>query len=340
MKFTNKFERKSGVLRRSGIKKSTCAVLLAATLLLGGCGQTRYEMDYKSASKVSSFDVTLGNSGNKAEPFASDLCVVTADVFDDETVDMSKAEAAVLFELNNNGVLYAKNAHERLYPASLTKVMTALVALKYGSLNQTLTATENVRVYESGAQLCGLRNGDTMTLDQALHILLMYSANDVANLIAENIGGSIEHFVEMMNEEAKEIGATNTNFVNPHGLTDENHYTTAYDLYLIFNEAIKYETFGEIIQKTTYQTTYYDSKGNPKEVSYTTTNRFTKGDFTPPGNVSIIGGKTGTTNAAGHCLMLLSRDTGGEPYISVILRAETNDDLYAQMTDLLDEINK
>lgn len=339
MNYIDSVRRKEKQLHR-GFGRRILPLLLSLCLFLCGCGQTKYEMSYQDASKVSSFAVTVGRNADKAEPFAGNLCVVTADVLDEESVDMSKAEAAVLFELNDNGVLYAKNAHERLYPASLTKVMTALVALKYGSLNQTLTATDNVRIYESGAQLCGLRSGDSMTLDQALHILLMYSANDVANLIAENVGGSIEHFVEMMNEEATAIGATNSNFVNPHGLTDENHYTTAYDLYLIFNEAIKYETFGEIIQKTTYQTTFYDRNGNPKEVSYTTTNRFTKGDFTPPGNVSIIGGKTGTTNAAGHCLMLLSRDTGGEPYISVILRAETNDDLYAQMTDLLDEINK
>ena len=179
-----------------------------------------------------------------------------------------------------------------------------------------------------------------MTLNQALHILLMYSANDAANLIAENIGGSVEHFVEMMNEEAKSLGATNTNFANAHGLTDENHYTTCYDLYLIFNEAIKYETFSEIIQTTSYQTTYYDGNGKAKEVSYTSTNRFIKGDVQAPSNINVIGGKTGTTSAAGHCLILMSRDTGGAPYISVILGADTNDDLYEQMTDLLDEINK
>ncbi len=316
------------------------AALSLTVCTLCGCGGPGYEMSYQSAAKVSSFNVTVGQENGSAKPFAADLCVVGRESLDSETVDMTKAEAAVLFDLNGREVMYSKNAHEQLYPASITKVMTALVALKNGSLDQMLTATDAVKITEPGAQLCGLKTGDTMTLDQALHILLMYSANDVANLIAENIGGSVERFVEMMNEEALSLGATNTSFANAHGLTDESHYTTPYDLYLIFNEAIKYETFTEIIQMTSYQTTYYDANGRAKEVSYTTTNRFLKGDFQAPSNISIIGGKTGTTNAAGHCLILLSRDTQGSPYISVILRAESNDDVYLLMTDLLDEINK
>jgi D-alanyl-D-alanine carboxypeptidase len=323
--------------------KNIIALFLGTILAVSaftGCGSLKYDMNYQAAAKVSSFNVTVGQTDGVASPFAADLCVVAGDVMDDEAVDMARAEAAVLFDLNDKEVLYSKNAHERLYPASLTKVMTALVALQNGSLDQTLTATDAVRITESGAQLCGLKSGDTMTLNQALHILLLYSANDVANLIAENIGGSVENFVAMMNEEAMRLGATNTNFVNVNGLTDENHYTTAYDLYLIFNAAVKYETFSEIIQMTSYQTTYYDAAGKAKEVSYNTTNRFLKGDFQAPSNVNVIGGKTGTTNAAGHCLILLSRDSSGAPYISVILRAENNDYLYQQMTDLLDEINK
>ncbi|MCM1112247.1 MAG: serine hydrolase [Muribaculum sp.] len=317
-----------------------CLAAVMAAMLLSGCGSLKYDMDYQSAAKVSSFNVTVGQTAGSAKPFASELCVVTQDLTDDESVDMSRAEAAVLFDLNNKDVLYAKNAHEQLYPASITKVMTALVALQNSSLDQVLTATDAVRITESGAQLCGLKAGDSMTLNQALHILLMYSANDVANLIAENVGGSVDQFVEMMNAEARRLGATNTHFANAHGLTDENHYTTCYDLYLIFNEAVKYETFSEIIQKTSYQTTYYDRNGREKEVNYSTTNRFLKGDASAPVNINVIGGKTGTTQAAGNCLILLSRDTQGSPYISVILRAENVDYLYSQMTDLLDEINK
>lgn len=314
------------------------AVLLTASLT--GCGSMEYDMSYYPDSEVSSFNVIAKENPGIARPFASELCIADGDIMDDERVDMSQADAAVLFDVNNCQVLYSKNAHEQLYPASLTKVMTALVALKHGSPEQTLTATESVNITESGAQLCGLKSGDTMTLNQALHVLLMYSANDVAMMIAENIGGSVERFIEMMNEEAKALGATNTNFVNPHGLSDEEHFTTAYDLYLIFNEAVQNELFREIINMASYQTTYYSGDGTAKELKFETTNLYLRGNYNSPENITIMGGKTGTTNAAGHCLILLSRDANGAPYISVILRSESRDVLYTEMSDLLDEIQK
>ena len=323
-------------------RSMTAYICLFAVMVsvLTGCGGLSYDMAYNADSDISSFNVVSGQNTGTATPFAANLCVVTDNVTEGTDADMTQATAAVLFALDNNEVLYAKNVHEIRNPASLTKVMTALVALKYGSLNQQLTATNSVNITESGAQLCGLKAGDTMTMDQALRILLLYSANDVAMLIAEGVGGTVDHFVEMMNEEAKSLGATNTNFSNPHGLTDPKHYTTAYDLYLIFNEAMKYETFSEIIQMNSYQTVYYDKNGKEKEFDKSTTNLFIQGRYNAPANVTVIGGKTGTTNAAGHCLMLLVRDVGGAPYISIVMGVPSTDELYNAVIDLLDEINK
>lgn len=332
MRFTNK--------NTNWKRRWLTVILCGISISLCGCGRLSYEGAYETKAQVSSFNVAAWRNVDTASSFAEDLCVVTEDIVNDEAVDMSQATAAVLFDLNNTEVLYSKNAHERLHPASLTKVLTALVALENASLNQTLTATNAVIITESGAQLCGLKPGDTMTLDQALRVMLINSANDAANLIAENIGGSIEGFAEMMNNEAQRLGATNSHFVNPNGLTDDNHYTTAYDLYLIFNEAIQYETFNEIIHMTSYQTTYYDKDGAAKELSVNSTNLFLRGDYKPPENVTVIGGKTGSTNAARSCLMLLSKDVNGAPYISVILSAVSRDILYPEMADLLDEINR
>lgn len=319
------------------------ACLCVLTLLAGimsGCGSLSYDMPYSVDAAVSGFNVVSRQETRTAASFAADICVVTGN-YDPETgLDFSNVGSAMLVNVSDRAVVYALNPHTRLHPASLTKVMTALVALENGNLSNVLTATNAVNINESGAVLCGLQQGDTMTLDQALRILLVYSANDAANLIAENIGGSVEHFVEMMNEKARELGATNTNFVNPHGLTDVNHYTTAYDMYLIFNEAVKNETFSEIIHMTGYQTTYYDKNGREKKFDRSTTNLYLKGEQRAPGNVTVIGGKTGTTNAAGHCLVLLTRDEGGSPYISVILRDSSRDELYTDMTDLLKEIHK
>ena len=316
-----------------------CAVVAAVCMLLTGCGNVSYTFKYDQNSSVSSFRIVNTQTQDTVSTFAEDLCVVSEDIMP-EDVELATASAAGLFDINNGEVLYAKNVYEKLHPASLTKVMTALVALKYGNPEDILTASANVKIDESGAQLCGVKPGDSMTLDQALHILLMYSANDVAIMIAEHIGGSVEGFAAMMNEEAKSIGATNCNFVNPHGLTDDNHYVTAYDIYLIFNEAVKYDLFTEIIHMASYNTVYHDSTGNEKEVSIKSTNWYLNGTCVMPEKVTVIGGKTGTTNAARSCLVLLSKDTSGNPYISVILSAESRDVLYAEMTELLGKIRK
>lgn len=318
--------------------KRLSVFFLTSAFLLAGCGQSSYNMPYTADSEVSSFRiVNVEEEQRVASAFASDLCVVSDDI---SAADLEiTASSAGLFDINNKNTIYAKNVHEKLYPASLTKIMTALVALKHGTSDMMLTATANVKILESGAQVCGIKEGDRMTLDQALHLLLINSANDAAIMIAEEIAGSVEAFADMMNEEALALGATNTHFVNPHGLSDDNHYTTAYDMYLIMNEAVNYGLFNEIIHMDSYSTVYTDKNGASKEISVKSTNYFIQGTAEAPDGITVLGGKTGTTNAAGHCLILLSRDASGNPYISVIMRADSRDELYEQMTDLLGEIS-
>jgi D-alanyl-D-alanine carboxypeptidase len=321
--------------KHNRIRQFTAFIL--CVYFLFGCVSVPYEYSYRSDRAISSFRISGKQKPGIAKPFAENLCITLHDTMP-ETVDTSKASSVLLCDVARREVLYSKNAHQRLHPASLTKIMTAWVAIKYGDFGRTLIATDTVKIQEAGAQLIGIKSGDTMTMDQALHMLLMYSANDVAMMIAENVGQTVEHFIEMMNEEAKLLGATNTHFSNPHGLTQDDHYSTAYDLYLIFNAAIANDSFKEIIHMANYQTVYYDLSQDAKELSFRTTNQFLNGNVEPPTNVTVIGGKTGTTNAAGHCLILLSKDANGDPYISVILNAETRDDLYSQMDDLLESL--
>lgn len=309
-------------------------------VVLCGCGNLSYSMPYAEDTQPVYVQQSAQVNMDRADSFASDLCVVSGDLLK-ESVDASDAGAALLLDIKNREVMFAKAAHEKMYPASMTKVMTAIIALENGSLDMILTATDAVKITEAGAAVIGLKPGDTMTLDQALHILLIASANDVALMIADNIGGgSVDRFVEMMNDRAQELGATNTHFMNPHGLTDPNHYTTAYDMYLMFNEALKYDTFNQIIQMSSYQTTYYDKNGKAVNYDKGSTNRYFIGKAQAPDNVTVMGGKTGTTNAAGHCLVLHSKDIKGNSYISVIMRCTKSDYLYEEMTDLLEEINK
>ncbi|MCR5107763.1 MAG: serine hydrolase [Lachnospiraceae bacterium] len=310
-------------------------IVILMSLFMSGCGK-KYENAYDVNSGISAF--TFGESGNDnvAASFAQGLCVASVDI--SEGADLSRSEASGLFDVVNRETILCKNANEVLYPASLTKTMTAMIALKYGKLDDVLIASGNVAISESGAQLLPLKEGDRMTLEQALHALLMYSANDVGVMIAEYISGSVEEFAALMNKEALSLGATNTNFKNPHGLTDEEHYTTVYDLYLIFNEAIKYEKFNEIINKEVYELNYSDAQGNIKSKELHTTNAYLSGEKNAPEGVRVVGGKTGTTDAAGSCLVLLSNDTSGNPYISVVLKAEDREGLYDQMSGILNNI--
>ena len=297
-----------------------------------GCSGLSYSSKYTVSSSPDDNRKTL-----YYPTFASDLCVADEDI-NGSGVEITEVASAGLFDLTKKETLYAKNINMQVQPASLTKVMTALVALKYGSLDQVLVAGPDVYVSESGAQKINLKEGDRLTLDQALRILLIYSANDVANLIASNVGNSIEDFVSLMNKEALSIGATNSHFVNPHGLTADDHYVTAYDMYLIFNAAMEYDVFSEIINTTEYSTTYLDANGTSKEITVSNTNAYLKGDKQQPAGVTVIGGKTGTTQAAGHCLILLARDTASNPYIAVIMRDTDSGLLYNDMSLLLNEI--
>lgn len=312
-------------------------MLLIVSFFLTGCSKQTIKMEYNPDYPVSSYRIVNKNSLEVADSFASNLCVTASDVMTDTSVNMG-ATAAGLFNINTGEVIYAKNIHSTLYPASLTKIMTALVALKYGNMEDVIIASPNVKINEVGAQVCGLKEGDQLTLDQALHALLIHSANDAGILIAEHIGGSVEGFAEMMNEEALLLGATKSHFVNPHGLSEDNHYITAYDLYLIFNEAINYDLFNEIIHMNSYSTVYTDKNGKPVDMSFKTTNLFLNGTYDAPEKVTVIGGKTGTTNAAGNCLILLTKDISGNPFISVILCSKERAIIYSEMTDLLDEI--
>src|SRR5690554_3674131 len=161
--------------------------------------------------------------------------------------------SAILIESNTGQILYEKNIDERLYPASTTKIMTALLLLEEGNLEKVIEINKDVPdLIEQGSSQIYLIPGELITREQLLFALLIDSANDAAVAIAQDISGTVEKFAEKMNNRAKELGAVNTNFVNPHGLHDNNHYTTARDLSLIAKEAMKNSIFREAISTSRY----------------------------------------------------------------------------------------
>lgn len=273
----------------------------------------------------------------KATPFAADLCVASADV-DNSNISLSGNEKGALFDVENRQVMFGDQMFEKVYPASITKIMTAILAVKYGNMDDTVTITEDDITLEEGSQMVGFAAGDTVTMDELFHGLLVYSGNDCAMAIARHVGGTVEQFVNMMNTEAQSLGATGTHFVSPHGLHDENHYTTVYDIYLMLNEALTYPYFVETMQLGNY-TISYQRGDQTLTARLDATDHYLTGEESAPNGVTVLGGKTGTTSAAGSCLAILSQNRYGEPYISIVMKAINKIYLYQDMNTLLEQIN-
>ena len=327
---------------------TTFFLLLFLVLTAGGAVFMIYTLKGEAFSSIARqysaediFESTLTTQRNlKAETFAENLCIVDGDVLTLDSVSLEEGQEALLFNLDDQKVLYSRSAYDKVYPASITKIMTAMLALKYGNMDETVTITAENLNLEEGSQVCGFQEGDRVTVDQLLHCLLVYSGNDAAAALAEYIAGSTSAFVDMMNSYAANLGCTGTHFTNPHGLQDENHYTTPYDIYLMLNEALKYPEFTEITQLSSYTVTYTRADGSQMSTMLDATDHYLTGEATAPKDVTVLGGKTGTTSDAGNCLALLSQNAFGKPYVSIVMGASTKDLLYVQMNSLLQYINE
>ncbi|MCR6545848.1 D-alanyl-D-alanine carboxypeptidase family protein [Dehalobacterium formicoaceticum] len=231
------------------------------------------------------------------------------------------AKSAILIDASSGRILFEKNAHERLPQASTTKITTALLALENADLSkQVQVPADFVNPGESNIYL---GPGEVHPMEDLLYALLLKSANDAAEVIAIDIGGSVEQFAEMMNKRVKEMGLKDTHYVNPHGLNDERHYTSAYDLAMIAREALKNEKFREIVNTNKYEIPWEGNEYN--RVAYNT-NRLLK---TYEGADGV---KTGFTRQAGSCLVG-SATRNGMQLIAVTLNCNG---MYQEMTALFD----
>ena len=246
-----------------------------------------------------------------------------ADAYEDFDLD---AKAGLLIEADTGEILYEKNAHQENYPASLTKVMVALLvfeAIDRGelSLTDSITATETAfDGLSSDGSTANIVPGETMTVEQLLNCMLIVSANETCNILGEHLSGSVEAFVARMNERASELGCEHTHFANATGLHDPQHYTTAWDLYLITREAMKHEKFMEICNSKSYTVPATNMTEKPRELHST---NFLISNWRARGYVyrDAQGIKTGSTPEAGYCL-ISSALRGSRHMISVVLGAE------------------
>lgn len=253
------------------------------------------------------------------------LIFLTTTSFADNTEITTYSPYCILMEASSGKIIYEKNSNTPVPPASTTKIMTAILTLENCNLTDTATVShEAIFTVPVGYSHAYLVEGEVLTIEQLLYILLIPSANDAANVLAEHIAGSVSSFTTMMNTKALELGCKNTNFVNANGIQNENHYTTAYDLALMGRYAMQNETFRKIVSTTKYTL--------PSTNKYAEANRYFKltNELILPDDRDAVdnyyysyatGIKTGYTAAAGECIVA-SAEKDGIEYIVVILGAE------------------
>lgn len=248
------------------------------------------------------------------------------------------AEAAVLIEIESGKVLYQKDANSLKYPASTTKIMTALLALERLDLNKVITVPDDMGPAEGSAMY--LLPGESFTVRQLLDALLVKSANDAAILLARTMAPDVPSFAKLMNERAKEIGTTTVNFTNPNGLHEPEHVTSAYDMALIAREAMKNDIFRQLISQV--NVTLDETAQTPEKRYFRNTNRFLwsasqiiyNNEYIPIKYDVVDGIKTGTTKEAGNCLVS-SGYKNGIRVIAVVFKAQ-GFDVYRDSRILLD----
>lgn len=252
------------------------------------------------------------------------------------------SDAAILIDANTGQILFEKNIHEPMYPASTTKIMTGILALESGKLDDIVTV-DNKTPYEISGSHIALEPGEIISFNDLLHALLIESANDAAAVIAKHISGSTSEFAKLMNDKAKEVGAKNTHFVNPHGLHNKEHTTTAYDLAKIAQYAMKNDDFRSLVKKYKYtinETNKKDVKRYLKSSNKMLYATGTNNKINVNGRSVDIkyagsnGVKTGYTPEAQNCLVT-SAVRGNQELISVVLHA-TGKNVYIDTHKLLD----
>ena len=320
MKCTNNLSKKIGMF----------CIFCATVVIVSGCGKKK---DFDNAYDVYSSNYSYEDTNY--DYFSHNLCVTNNVNYGTDSTDSQIASGAGAFNLDTKEVVYSQNIFDKLYPASTTKILTAYIIIKNCNLDDMVTVSENAANPGESSSICGIKQGDVISVNDLLYGLMLESGNDAAIALAEYYSGSVESFAQVMNSEAKKLGATASNFVNPSGYPAKNHYTTVYDMYLITQAAISLEKFNEIINTSTYDVTYTNKDNNTVSDTFKNTCHYITGATTPPEGMTVVGGKTGTTFDAGYCLVLFSYNKNNERIISIVFKADGRSNLYMLMNQIL-----
>lgn len=321
------------------VKKQLAAFLLSLSLLTGMAApvfavnsDTESTQSTSSDSSEQTSDSTAKT--DKSGDSGSDSTETTTQETEEQdpknptiTID---AKASILVNAETGEIIEAKNEKEKEYPASTTKMMTALLALENCKLSDVVTIQqEDIAAAGAGASNAGLKAGEQVTVENLLYCLMLPSAFEAATALARTVGGSVDNFVKMMNDRASELGCVNTHFVNPTGMHDTNHYSCAYDMYLIAREAMKNSTFQTIVN--TAQKKLPATNKTPERIIYTT-NELIRSSYSSIYYDNCYGIKTGHTTPAGYCLVAYAKQ-GGYSYYSVVLGAKAGTEYAGSFTE-------
>lgn len=255
-----------------------------------------------------------------------------------DSLNLEPQSSYILIDSKTGQVLFEKDANKKLYPASTTKIMTAILAIEMGNMDQVMTASK-AAVYDIGVDgmNIGIQPGEELRLEDLLNALLIKSANETANIIAENLCPTRKDFVALMNNKARELGATNTNFVNPCGAHDPNHYTTASDMSKIARYAMTLPKFREIVAKKEYSMPPTNKHPKWDTVLYTT-NKLYESRFKSNYFTKVLGMKTGYTSQAGNNFISCAANDDGMELIGVVMdvNSPVPDKAFYNSKDLLD----
>lgn len=284
------------------MKHKIFSLIIAATLLFTAAFPA-YATETEKTETETTESTTTNTEGTSTDSTSSELTLT--------------AESAILMDATTGKILYEKNSRTKQYPASITKLMTILLALEHGSLEDEITFSHDaVFSIEPGSAHIAIQEGEILTLEQVLYGIMLRSANECANAAAEYVDGSMEKFAEHMTARAKELGCENTNFVNANGLFDENHYTTAYDMALIAQELLKNETYRSMMSNTYYliPPTNKQPEERPLHGQHQMLNENSLYYYEP-----AEGGKTGYTVEAQNTLVTYAKQ-GDTELIAVVLK--------------------
>lgn len=246
-----------------------------------------------------------------------------------------QSKTAIAMDADSSMVLYSKDMNKKIYPASTTKILTAILAIENLDLNKSVVVSKTAINIPWDSSSVYLKAGEIVTINDLLYCLLLNSGNDAANVLAEAVSGDINSFVKLMNKKVQELGCTNTNFNNAHGYSDDNHYTTALDMAKIFSYCIKNDTFTKIISTKSYIVNE-TNKTNEKRYLYNTNRLILKKEDSVYARYYeyCIGGKTGYTDEAGRTLVTLAKKDN-KTVIVAVFGASSSGTQDARYTDAI-----